>query len=251
MSRTSFQLRQLVAPPFLRELHHLLWTESRIIENLVDAGWNCRDHAWTLSFLLQSFGFQSAVVHGEAFFAAGPTARHTPISYTQAPHSWIMVKDLGYIDLSIKPELVSAGDLFRVHIEWVFLNKTSAGNKCDTLFFSDMAAYRNRVDRSPVQRNRISAAYYVSRCELLESSHLEFAAGWLRSSLADRLGSRYGNPSRLYVAMLDHLGGILRGTASSLAMLAFDDAWATIAERLQHPAEQPSGTRPAAMRLSV
>ncbi len=225
-----FQLRHLVAPRFLRELHHFLWTEPCLIGNQVDAGWNCRDHAWTLSFLLQSFGFESVVAHGEAFFAAGPAAKRAAVSYAQTPHSWIMVKDLGAIDLSIRPDFSSAGDDFGVPIEWVFLNKGSAGNKCNTQFFNDAAAYRRTVDQLPQLRNRISAAYRIDGYEHLDSNHLEFAAGWLRSSLADRLGLRYGNPSRLYLTLLDHLGGFLRGTTPSLATLSFDDAWAAIAD---------------------
>lgn len=227
-----------------------------MVGNQVDAGWNCRDHAWVLSLLLQSFGFKSAVAHGEAFFAAGPAAKRPAVSYTQAPHSWILVKDLGHIDLSIKPDFVSAGDVFSVPIEWMFLNKTSAGNKCDTWFFSDAAAYQRTIDQLPGRRNRISAAYYIRRYELLESNHLESAAGWLRSSLADRLGTRYGNPSGLYAALLDHLRGILHGTAPNLVALSFDDAWAAIAERQYDLAEQPlrakvAGARSVATRLSA
>jgi hypothetical protein len=260
MSRPDFQLRQLVAASFLRELHHLLWTESRMVDNQVDAGWNCRDHAWILSFLLRSFGFENAVAHGEAFFAAGPAAKRPTISYAQTPHSWILVKDLGHIDLSIKPDFVSAGDVFSVPIAWVFLNKASVGNKCDTRFFSDAAAYRrtigNTIDQLPERRNHISAAYCISGYEILGSDHLEFAAGWLRSGLADRLGARYGNPSRLYAALLEHLRGILHGTTPGLSALSFDDAWAVLAERQHHPAEQPlramtPRTRPAATRLSA
>lgn len=240
MSKPGFQLHHLVAPPFLRELHHLLWTESRMVENQVDAGWNCRDHAWTLSFLLQSFGFEHVVAHGEAFFAAGPAAKRPAVSYAQAPHSWIVVKNLGHIDLSIKADFASAGDLFRVPIEWVFLNKASAGDRCDTWFFSDAAAYQRTINQLPERRNRISAAYCISGYEILGSDHLEFAAGWLRSSLADRLGARYGDPSRLYAALLEHLRGILHGSTPSLSALSFDDAWAMIAERQQHLVEQPA-----------
>lgn len=237
-----FQLRHLVAPRFLRELHHFLWTEPCLVGNQVDAGWNCRDHAWTLSFLLQSFGLESVVAHGEAFFATGPAAKRAAVSYAQAPHSWVMVKDLGAIDLSIRPDFSSAGDDFGVPIEWVFLNKGSAGSKCDTQFFNDDAAYRRTVEQLPQLRNRIGAAYRIDGYEQLEGNHLEFAAGWLRSSLSDRLGIRYGNPSRLYVTLLDHLGGFLRGTTASLAMLPFDDAWAAIADQQQRATKPISQT---------
>lgn len=251
MSRPGFQLRQLVAPPFLRELHHLLWTESRLIGNQVDAGWNCRDHAWILSFLLQSFGFENVVAHGEAFFAAGPAAKRPAVSYAQAPHSWIIVKNLGHIDLSIKPDFVSAGDLYQVPIEWVFLNKASVGGKCDTWFFSDAAAYRIKINQLPEHRNRISAAYCISGHEILGSDHMEFAAGWLRSSLTDRLGTRYGNPSRLYAALLEHLRGFILGNTPGLTAFSFDGAWAAIAERQQRLAEQQSRTPSFAARLSA
>lgn len=89
----------------------------------------------------------------------------------------------------------------------------------------------------PEHRNRISAAYCISGYEILGSDHLEFAAGWLRSSLADRLGARYGNPTRLYAALLEHLRDFIHGNTPGLTALSFDDAWAVIAVRRQRLAE--------------
>lgn len=227
-ARPRFALRQLIAPQFLRELHHFLWTEPCMVNNQVDAGWNCRDHAWTLSFLLQFFGIESIVAHGEAFFAAGPTAKQSAISYVQAPHSWLVIRTLGAIDLSIKPCFMSADDRYSVPIKFVFLgNAAPAG--CDTLFFSEDSAYRKAVDRLPAQRNRIGAAYLFRQYESLGDEHFRFAAGWIGSSLARLLGTRDNDPSWLYAALLRHLINFIQGRTRSLAALPFRDAWSAVA----------------------
>lgn len=223
-------LRQLIAPTFLRELHHFLWTEPCMVNNQVDAGWNCRDHAWILSFLLRFFGIESVVAHGEAYFAAGPTARQTAISYDQAPHSWLVIRNLGAIDLSIKPAFTIAENLYSVPIQWVFLgNAAPAG--CETRFFSEDGAYRKAVEQLPAQRNKIGAAYLSRQYESLGEEHFRFAAGWIGSSLSCLLGTRDNDPSWLYAALLRHLIDFIQGRTRSLAALPFRDAWAAVATR--------------------
>lgn len=238
---SNFQLRQLISASFLHELHHFLWTDTRMVGDSVDAGWNCRDHAWIITFLLRAFGHESVVAHGKAFYASGPTGKRATISYSQQPHSWVMIRKLGAIDLSIKPEFISAGDVFQVPIDWVFLNKAGAKTRCDTLFFSEDAAYQNAVTHLPLRRNQAAVAYRTMEVELLDDGHFPFAAGWTRSSLCDRLGLRHGDPSLLYTALLMHLIEFIRGNARSLAALPFDDAWAVLAERRWSTAEPVSG----------
>ncbi len=226
-----FQLRQLISAPFLQELHHFLWTETRMVDDHVDAGWNCRDHAWILSFLLRTHGIDCVVAHGEAFFAMGPTAKRPATSYGQQPHSWIVARNLGAIDLSIKPEFCSAGDVFQLPIEWVFLNRAGAKIRCDAQFFNADGPFRLAAENLPLRRNQAGAAYRVREIEWLETDHGGFAADWIRSPLSDKLGTRYGRQSGPYAALLMHLESFLRGDARSLAALSFDEAWGVILDR--------------------
>lgn len=204
----------------------------------IDVGWNCRDHAWTLAFLLQFFGIDSAVAHGQAFFASGPTAKQEAVSYTQVPHSWLIAKNLGAIDLSIKPVFVAAGDRFSVPIKWVFLNGAAPG-KCEALFFTDENAYRRATRQLPERRNRMGAAYLAEGYERLEQDHFESAARWMDSSLTRQLLDLRADPSGLYAALLAHLTGFLQGQTPSLTALPFRDAWSALADR-QPPSGQPS-----------
>lgn len=244
-----FQLRHLVSTPFLRELHHFLWTEPCMVGDRIDVGWNCRDHAWTLVFLLRHLGVDSAVVHGRAFFASGPIAKQEAVSYAQTPHSWVIVKGLGAIDLSIKPDFVCAGDRFSVPIQWVFLNNAAPG-KCETQFFNNEAAFRHAIGQLPERRNRIAAAYLAEGYEQLGREHFEFAARWADSSLARQLTGLRADPSGLYAALLAHLAGLLQGQARSLAALSFREAWLLLANRqpLSAPPAfpDPTGLLPAA-----
>lgn len=226
------QLRQLVSPGFLGELHHFLWTEPRLIGNCVDAGWNCRDHALVLSFLLQDFGIECAVAHGEAVFGRGPAAGKPSSSYSQNPHSWILVKDLGAIDLSIKPAFTSAGERYEVPLDGVFLNRSLGKKKCAVGFFANNKTYRLAADSLSVERNAAGAAYWQCAMELLDPSLRPGGAGWVRSALAVELDARHGNPSPLYAELISHLSALLRNETQSLAALSFDEAWARLAARI-------------------
>jgi len=237
-----FQLRQLVSPGFLRELHHFLWTAPRLTGNCVDAGWDCRDHALVLSFLLQDFGIECAVAHGEAVFGRGPTAGKASSSYSQNPHSWLIVKDLGAIDLSIKPAFTSAGECYEVPLDGVFLNRSLGNKKCVVGFFADNNNFRLAADSLCVERNAAGAAYWQCALESLDPSLRSGGAGWMRSALAVELDVRYGNPSPLYAELVSHLSALLRNKTQSLAASSFEAAWATLAARIPATAA-PEGRR--------
>lgn len=224
------QLRDLISDRFLREIHHFLWIDPTISGDMVDAGWNCRDHAWLTALLAQSLGYKPALFHGEAFFVKAQTKRSGGLSYYQRPHSWVVVEGVGAIDLSIKPDFSSAGDNFRIPIECIFADACIPRGKGKAFFF-DQAGVFARAAEDPGQLcNQDAAVYLIKEAEQFYSGHLQYAAGWIGSPLTVLLDSAYGNPSALYAALLMHIRAFLEGRVPSLTGLPREEAWRRLAD---------------------
>lgn len=230
MAARRVQLRELRSDRFLREIHHLLWCEPSLADTTVDAGWNCRDHAWVTALLARSLGHDAVLVHGEAHFIMGPSGRAEGVSCFQRPHSWLAIEGVGAIDLSTKSSFQVDTDRIRVPISCIFADEWLPRDRGRTYFFADATAYARAVDGLPRRRNHVAAVYLNHEAEELHGGLLTRAAGWIGSPLTQRLDDVYGNPSDLYAALLLHLHGFLAAGASSLAGLPFEEAWGRLAK---------------------
>lgn len=225
----GIQLSDLISRKFLRELHHFLWTDPSALADGVDAGWNCRDHTLTTAFLTQSLGFKPVLFHGEAFFAKGPSGKSGSVGYHQKPHSWIVIEKVGVVDLSIKPDLNSAGDQFHIPISCIFANQWIPRGKGGVFFAEDEHTYAQACEALLRRRNHAAAIYFPREAEQFHAGHLSHAAGFAGSPLTQKLGAVYGNPSDMYAALMLHLHSFLEGRAQSLAAQSFDQAWRKLA----------------------
>jgi hypothetical protein len=223
------QLRDLLAAPFLREMHHFLWIEPTQVGGMTDPGWSCRDHAWLTALLARSLGHDPLLVHGEAFFVRGPAAGAASISGHQSPHNWVYLPDIGAIDLSTRCDWQLAGGDYTVPIDCIFANTWIPRRKGKAYFLHDPGQFSGAIEELSRQRNRYSAIYRVGEAEELHEGHVTRAAGWIRSPLAARLGAVYGDPTDLYCALLLHLRALLDGKAPSFAALPQAKAWEAIA----------------------
>jgi hypothetical protein len=236
----GIQLSDLISRKFLRELHHFLWTDPSVLADGVDAGWNCRDHALTTAFLIRSLGFNPVLFHGEAFFVKGPSGKSASVSYHQRPHSWIVIEKVGAVDLSIKPDLNSAGDQFHIPISCIFANRWIPRGKGSVFFAEDEHTYAQAGEALLRRRNHAAAIYFPKEAEHFHTGHLARAAGFAGSPLTQKLGAVYGNPSDLYAALMLHLHSLLEGNAQSLAALPFDNAWRKLAASREGAIERAS-----------
>lgn len=223
------QLRTLHSERFLREIHHLLWSDSSLNGNVLDAGWNCRDHAWVMALLARSLGYEAVLVHGEAHFIKGPNGTAESASYFQRPHSWLAVKDVGAIDVSVRAKFRVGGDRFQSSITCIFADAWLPRGRGNSYFFTDANAYARAVEELSGRRNQLSAVYLNQEAEQLHEGLLSRAAGWIGSPLTQQLDSVYGNPSDLYAALLLHLRSYLTGDAPSLTRLPVEQSWAQLA----------------------
>ncbi len=200
-----------------------------MIGGATDAGWSCRDHAWVTALLARLLGHQPALFHGEAFFAVGQNGRSAGASVRQAPHSWIVIEDVGAIDLSTRPDSNVSGVDFPLPITCIFANAWIPHGRGKAFFLDDPGAFARITQDVPQRRKQASAVYLINEAEHLHTGQLTRAAGWIRSPLAHRLGSLYGDPSDLYAALMLHLHAFLEGSAPSLSGLPFEEAWSRLA----------------------
>ena len=246
------QPRAFVAPRFLSEIHHFLWTDTRMVGNAIDAGWNCRDHALLAGLLCESFGFRAMLVHGEALFARGATNKSASTHYSQRPHQWVLIEGIGAMDLSIKPEFDNAGDIFRVPVQSVFANHAYPRNRARVHFLQDAALFARAESELPQLRGHTNVVYLTREVEYLHEGHITYSAGWIRSALTGWLDAEYGNPCELYAALLLHLRAFLLGDASSLAYLPFSESWQRIARSRENAiARAKQLLQPASLELEV
>lgn len=233
------QLKDLASPRFLREIHHVLWIEPTLLGTTVDAGWNCRDHAWLTAIIARLLGHRSALVHGEACFVNARGGPRGASRFRQNPHTWIHVDGVGAVDLSIRPQFTVAGDEYRMAFKCLFAGDCLPRGRGRACVLENPDLYASVVE-SPSSTGPVAAVYLLREAEEVHQGLLSRAAGWIRSPLAERLGARYGNPSDLYCALLLHLCDFLGRTATSLAGLSFDDAWSQLA-KTRHGAIERAG----------
>lgn len=225
------QPRDLISDCFLREIRHFLWVESSLLGDRVDAGWSCRDHALVTAFLIRLLGYELVFRNGEALFAKRRNGKSDGFSFTQNPHSWLFVRGIGAIDLSIKPYTGVQGDDVRIGIKCVYGGEWIPRGRGKAYFFEDSSEFARAVDSLPQHRHQASVAYLAREAEYFHRGHLTHAAGWTASPLTKLLDSTYGaNPSDLYAALMLHLRSFLEGTAASMSIFSFSEAWSRLAE---------------------
>ena len=222
------QLKDLISDRFLREIHHLLWTEPGVPEDRFDPGWSCRDHAWATGLLAHSLGYEAAFAHGEAFFTMGGGARSAGHCMTQADHTWLTVRDVGIIDLSVRPDGNFPGIDASFPVKCIFANDWIPRRRTKV----HLVAGRNEFVRltSDLARNssQTAAVYFPAKVEPVGPEYLGTAAQWIGSILTRKLTATYGDPTAIYAALFVHLRGFLDGTSASLAALPVDDAWQSL-----------------------
>lgn len=223
------QLREFSSERFLREIHHFLWIDPQRVGDSLDAGWSCREHALVLGLLVESFGHRTLLVHGEAFFARGASGKSASTSFSQKPHNWVLVQDVGAIDISIKPDFDNAGDRFRLPLNCIFANEWLPRGRGRVFFVDDAGVFARAAAELPQQRNHATAVYLTREIEHLHYGHITHSAGWAGSALTSLLDAQYGNPSDLYAALMLHLRAFVLGDAPGLSKLSFHASWAELA----------------------
>lgn len=224
----AIALKEFVSERFLREIHHFLWLDGDRSRDVVDAGWSCRDHALLTALLMQSCGLQPMLAHGEAVFCR-QTGNLPPVSVSQRPHSWLLLEHVGAVDLSVKPDFVSAGERYRLGLNAVFAGEWLPRGKGKVYIVEDADVFARALDALPEQRNHATALYHIAEAEHVHGGHITYSAGWIRSPLTQLIADDYGDPCALYAALLLHLRAFLARETPSLAGLTFDAAWQSIA----------------------
>jgi hypothetical protein len=97
-------MNRLSSPALLRDLNRALWIDPFLNGDTVDAGWSCRDHAWVVAMVCLAEGVPAFVIHGVAGFVGTSATSSTRLRVVIEPHAWAAGEQVGYCDLSVKPE---------------------------------------------------------------------------------------------------------------------------------------------------
>jgi hypothetical protein len=195
-----------------------------------DEGWNCRDHAAMLGWLLQLGGIQSRACTGKMIMVCGPTAGGPPCGLELDPHTWNFVENFGYIDISVRVPRFLFPD-------WESWKVTSVvGSTVQSEFATD---FRLAVSAFEYE-DRMAAATHVNDGRMLlyrpiVSQPVDFfilgdPAGWINSLLTVELQEDFKFGSLIYLQLLFHLWKTLQGERETLTAVSRTKAWSFIAK---------------------
>ena len=212
---------QVMARPFLDEIHHLLWTDPFLNRNVLDQGWHCREHAYLLGFLALTLGLRPTEVRGTAVFIQGPDSGHQRVGLEAQDHSWIEASGFGILDLSPRLESTTAPG-WR---PWPLVGV--AGARCEgggELQVADDRLCYERLIEAAGQEAACRRTIYWPRSRLaLTPQHISMIAVLINSPLTVRL-KRTSSPF-IYTRAVLHLRRFMLGVGSSLQHLGQREAW--------------------------
>jgi hypothetical protein len=224
----------LTRPDFLAELHHLLWTEPFSNRGVWDEGWNCRDHAVVVGFLMAMSGHFPYLLGGKCMFVQGPSDGRPPVGFQQSPHVWLGSNLGGCFDLSVRLTGVR-------HPKFNFPDwpvQAIAGSKCvptDTIGFSHTALPEKyeKLTAAAGHVQGVQMAVYLRQAEPLAFTRelLRTASDFSNSPLTDRLRDQCGPCPGWHARAAMHLHDFLNGRTASLAKLAQGKAWEAVAQK--------------------
>jgi hypothetical protein len=229
----------LTSNDFLAEMHHLLWVEPHENRGIWDEGWNCRDHAFLVGFLIAMLGDASAhAIFGKAMFAQGPIGDAPPVGFEQGPHAWTGSNLCGHVDLSLRLSGVRHPD-FKFP-DWPVY--AIAGSQCvpfeGTRFVHTANAqkYESTVSQASHSEGVRTAIYLRQATPIPFTKKVLFTAfDFCNSPLTDRLRTQFGQRPDVYASAVLHLLDFLHAETGSMRELEQLEAWEALTVKYPKP----------------
>lgn len=209
------ELGRLIKKDFLDEIHHLLWDEPFENRGVMDSGWNCRDHAFVTLLLTTLMGFESLWAFGRATFIIGPRYGRPPYVLKQNPHSWVVLKNLGLVDLSPKSQGSDDESWPGIPIKTIVGDQWIPKGKGKLVIASNEFEYENAVARASHASHKYYAVYGSAKYFELSPLTVQNAFDHIHSPLTDRLRDMHLDDS-IYSCIALHLFDLAAGRSETL-----------------------------------
>lgn len=209
---------------FRHELNTALWMSPFPNEGVLDQGWSCRDHAWIVAALAESYGVESRIFHGKALFTGPRNGKSKRIIMHVGRHSWAAIDGLGYYDLSLKPRNTEPC----LELSPVIGNKFLPPFKGTVHIVNDADVYEQRVAQLRANTPATEAIYHCLRYDQIVPTSILPAHDAIQSPLTDWLIDRFGQAD--YVGLMRHLHKVIAGETTPLAPQGQEAIWQSVME---------------------
>jgi hypothetical protein len=219
-------LESLMAPPFLREIHHLLWMKPFKKKGKRDPGWNCRDHAFLVELIVKMLGYECRTVQGRGEYLQGPQGIWSePWLLYADPHRWVDIDGSGVMDLSPRLDHSQNETWLPWSPTYVIQSRCVPNGEFNVVHSQqELNGLQELVRGSPGMRR---IAYLAKELIPLTRDRFLDAFRTTNSPLSIDLMKRY--PASIYAHAAKHLYQFLQGTASSLSSTSQAEAWRYLA----------------------
>jgi hypothetical protein len=224
----------LTRDDFLRELHHLLWMEPAERRGKWDPGWNCRDHAFIVGFVVRLLRSEAVVILGRAMFIVGPSGEKVPLGLEQSLHAWIAIDGDGYFDLSIRLDesVMPGGNWFAWPVKALAANQFVPSEVASFIHTAQAANFEQKIAIASHAANLRTAVYLRESAHVRLTKRLLFGAfQFCNSPLTTMLRNIFGERPDLYARAALHLYNLLEGEAEPLVGVSQRSAWETLSQR--------------------
>jgi hypothetical protein len=231
---SQITLEHLSKKNFLDELHHLLWNEPFVKNEVRDEGWNCRDHSVIIAGLVEHIGYSCVIQMGKCAFIQGGSKQIPSLCLEVNPHSYVYIPQKGIIDFSPRFQCFAVPSGFlQWPIEGVFLNEPVPKHlktKSEITVSKSEHDFQFQLQRAAQRFETRSLIYLNKGTTLTFREMFTNPAQTINSPLSCHLlkGLRLGND--IYKKALRHLWEFLNERTTSLQSFSRDDAWRTLAE---------------------
>lgn len=216
---------------FLKELHHLLWIDPFKKGDLIDFGWNCRDHALIVAGVAMHFGFDVLAVTGKAAIIRGPAAenRVKPFGIEQRFHTWLSIPGVGTVDAS--PNLASIKQLGANYSTFAgIIGSEVVPHKLAIYYPNDVESkYNAAFDAATNIDSQLSLIYLTKYIEPIVPAQIDTAFQWCNSPLTVRLKNLKVSKGA-YRKVVEHLVQLLDNSSASIAAMPQMAAWKKLAK---------------------
>lgn len=220
----------MIPARIIDEIHTFLWMKPLTNKGIIDAGWNCRDHALVLGALFAAQGRSPVIAHGRNMLVCGPSKGNPPIGIGQelgygAGHTWLDVE--GITDISIKPPNAPQTKKLMAITILAGVCRTPVGLKVINCLSE--ADYQNAIGVGSHEKDQLRVVYLEQKREPFTFSILQNPFPWVYSPLSERLRQEY--PPGIYANLVMHLLTRLERGGRSLADRSLASAWKAVAKR--------------------